>query len=89
MPWKIIFVSVTYMLLLWTLITAGLHLSLFITNGLKFNPEEIGLLGIFPPYYGVGIIESLLVVFVSVVLAVPINYWLFNKRFKSLSNQIS
>ncbi len=86
MSWKIRFLSGTYLLLILVLFTAGLHLSLFIKNGLKFHPEQIGLQGIFSPYYDVGIIESLLVVFVSVVLAAPINYWLFIKRFKSLYN---
>lgn len=86
MSWKIRFLSTTYLMLLLTLVTAGLHLSLFFKNGLQFYPEQMGLQGIFFPYYDVSILESLLTVLGSVVLAAPINYWLFVKRFKSLSN---
>ena len=80
MSWKIRFLSTTYLMLLLTLVTVGLHLSLFFKNGLRFYPEQMGLQGIFFPYYDVSIVESLLVVFVSVVLAAPINYWLFASR---------
>jgi hypothetical protein len=84
MSWLIRVLTSTYLLIVFILIAIGLNLSLSIKNGFKFHPEQMGLEGVLFPYSIVNIVELLLVVFVSVALAVPLNYCLFVRWFKSL-----